>query len=734
MTRKDAELRERGAKSGAEKPKGLSRRSLLKGVGGAALAAAGASLASVISARAQVGGLEAGPVVPTFRLPTGSLSYLDRKQYSHNMEVVSHISGATISGGEPLMALWARGKQRLLPAAGGWVDISDPKKPVLMNKGVIRGNGTVTYNTKLKKWIMMCTAAAPLTSATPEYPNGAYDKPLRDKSTGYKGLRGIRNYDITDPAKPNMLQEFNTGEKGNGTHHNFYDGGKYAYLDCGWDDQLRLENHQRPYSNALMIVDMSDPANVQEVSRWWVPGQRLGEEDEYKKYIFANDHSSWTGNHGAITVPKRVEDGGTLGYGGFGAFGMYVMDLSDIKKPKPAGHVQYEFNAIGAIPFHTCYPLNADAAHPRLQNMVVAVHEALEADCREVYHTPYMVDVKDPHNPKIAALFPRPKAPESAPYSDFCFARGRFGSHNTQCWLAPGTERPEIMSIAWFDAGLRVFDLSNPLAPKEGGVLCAASRRRNGELRQLVAGNVGELLCGVGSKFDLGGVPRRKLLPLLPGAGEAGARTTQSGEVDGRALQHGLGRSNTAQRVLRQIDQPDGVASWPPVSGLVSLGPFSSGGLTLVSVARWAAAQCVVADASTLGSAREITSLTCVFNRYQASFADVLVSRPQWPQRFCVRPSNCLCGACLRGACLRGDCLRLQLSVHAADVVVGLGKWRNAAILRDSCGARIVSGKREWKVLGIPVQKFLEIAGTCCDVLLGIKDIADGEIGCGFRP
>ena len=180
---------------------------------------------------------------------------------------------------------------------------------------------------------MMCTASTPLTGASPEYPLGQYNKELRDKVLAYKGLRGIRNYDITDPTKPNLLQEYSTGEKGNGTHHNFYDGGKYAYLDCGWTDQLRLENHQRPCSNALMIVDMSDPANVQEVSRWWVPGQKLGEEEEYKKYRFAGDHTAWTGNHGAITVPKRVEDGGTIGYGGFGAFGMYVMDLSDIKNP-----------------------------------------------------------------------------------------------------------------------------------------------------------------------------------------------------------------------------------------------------------------------------------------------------------------------------------------------------------------------------------------------------------------
>ena len=52
---------------------------------------------------------------------------------------------------------------------------------------------------------------------------------------------------------------------------------------------------------------MSDPARVQEVSRWWVPGQKYGEEEEYKKYRFAGDHTSWTGNHGAISVPKRVD-------------------------------------------------------------------------------------------------------------------------------------------------------------------------------------------------------------------------------------------------------------------------------------------------------------------------------------------------------------------------------------------------------------------------------------------
>jgi hypothetical protein len=464
---KNSDSSEGNAHESAARHERLSRRDLLKSTAGAMLAAASAGLSGAIGAGAQVSGLYTSNQPPELPLPMGSLTYLDQKQYIHNMEIVSHLSGSTISGGEPLMAMWAKGKQRLLPAGGGFVDVSDAKNPAVLNKGVIKGPGCVVYNTKLKKWIMMCTAAQPLTGATPQYPHGQYDKELLDKVLAYKGLRGIRNYDISDPTKPNLLQEYNTGEKGNGTHHNFYDGGQYAYLDCGWDDQLRLENHQRPFSNALMIVDMSDPANVQEVSRWWVPGQRLGEEEEYKKYIFAGDRTSWTGNHGAISVPKRVEDGGTVGYGGFGAFGMYCMDLSDIKHPKPYARAQYEFNAFGTIPFHTCLPITSDAAHPRLQNLLVCTHEALEADCREVYHTPYVIDVKNPRDPKIIGFFPRPQSPPDAPYTDFCFARGRFGSHNTQCWLQPGAPKPNFIAMSWFNAGVRIFDISDPTHPKE---------------------------------------------------------------------------------------------------------------------------------------------------------------------------------------------------------------------------------------------------------------------------
>ncbi|HSL24171.1 MAG TPA: hypothetical protein VK886_21735 [Vicinamibacterales bacterium] len=53
----------------------------------------------------------------------------------------------------------------------------------------------------------------------------------------------------------------------------------------------------------------------------------------------------------------------------------------------------------------------------------------------------------NPRNPRVVGLFPRPVAPKEAPYTDFCFARGRFGTHNIQPWLSDPTQPKET---AWF--------------------------------------------------------------------------------------------------------------------------------------------------------------------------------------------------------------------------------------------------------------------------------------------
>src|SRR5580704_1412102 len=104
----------------------LSRRSMLRTAAGFALGAAASGLAG--SARGQEQGIMPdGGTVP-YRLPMGALNYVDQKQYIHNMEIHAHFptkGGVTIGGGEPLTTLWARGKQRMIPGSGGFIDISD---------------------------------------------------------------------------------------------------------------------------------------------------------------------------------------------------------------------------------------------------------------------------------------------------------------------------------------------------------------------------------------------------------------------------------------------------------------------------------------------------------------------------------------------------------------------------------------------------------------------------------
>ena len=442
------------------KPAGVSRRQVLAGSASVALV----GLAGAMGARAQYTGImEGGGGVP-FRLPMGALNYLDRDQYIHNMEIISFTEGAAMRAGEPLMSMWARGSQRLISTVNGWLDVSNPRKPKNIDMGMPM-RGTVSFQESTGKWIFMRTHGEPLTGAGPGQPHGRWHEEVFREASSFDGLRGISTYDINDPGDPKLLGEFSTGPTGSGTHHNYYDGGRYAYLDAGWSDQFRMENAQRAHGNGLMIIDLSDPANVKEVSRYHVPGQLFGEEDAYKKYWFAGDHAAWTSSHGAPSVPERVEDGGRFGYGGFGHFGMITFDFSDISNPRPVSKLLWDNEAIGGIPYHTVFPV-VDG-NGQFTNIIIGIPEAIEPDCREPYKPVQVIDVSDPRNPEIIGLFRRPVPPEDAPYNDFCLSRGRFGTHNSQCFIAPGASNPNIVATTHFNAGVRITDISDRNKPRE---------------------------------------------------------------------------------------------------------------------------------------------------------------------------------------------------------------------------------------------------------------------------
>jgi hypothetical protein len=90
-----------------------------------------------------------GGTIP-YRLPMGAMDHLDRKQYMHNMEIHCHFpttGSVTIGGGEPLISMWARGKQRMIPGLGGFIDISDGRNAFQVNKDLCpEVCGNVAYN------------------------------------------------------------------------------------------------------------------------------------------------------------------------------------------------------------------------------------------------------------------------------------------------------------------------------------------------------------------------------------------------------------------------------------------------------------------------------------------------------------------------------------------------------------------------------------------------------------
>jgi hypothetical protein len=61
--------------------------------------------------------------------------------------------------------------------------------------------------------------------------------------------------------------------------------------------------------------------------------------------------------------------------------------------------------------------------------------------------------------------------PRGLPYTNFCAKHGRFGPHNqNQHWHSPFTQHSDhLVYLTYFNAGLRIVDISDPRLPREVG-------------------------------------------------------------------------------------------------------------------------------------------------------------------------------------------------------------------------------------------------------------------------
>src|ERR1700674_2915010 len=123
-----AETRHSNAKTRAlensrNKALGPTRREFLRAAAGTGLALAGSSVAAWADHHGH----------PT----PNSLTYLDRRMYVHNMEILAHFLPGHVRNGK--MQLMSIGNRRYMFQQGDVIDVSNVGKPPSYNKGGLEG-------------------------------------------------------------------------------------------------------------------------------------------------------------------------------------------------------------------------------------------------------------------------------------------------------------------------------------------------------------------------------------------------------------------------------------------------------------------------------------------------------------------------------------------------------------------------------------------------------------------
>ena len=261
-------------------------------------------------------------------------------------------------------------------------------------------------------------------------------------------LPAVLLWDISDPENPKQVGSWQGGATG--AHRNSYPGGKYAYLSTSYPG-FKL--------HIMVILDVSDPAHPKEVGKYWQPGQKDGEPPSPFPEGF----------HGPVNVSPD---------GKMASFGytpdVVNLDISDPTHPKLIGklHITEPFAQVGMQSVHTVLPLWD-------RKLLYVSSEASKERCQDNgLNFAGMIDNSNPAKPRLISIFPPPVPPPGLPYTDYCDKGGRFGPHNVSQEIHnPAIQQPgKLMTVAWFNAGVRVFDISDPRLPKEVGYFMPPER------------------------------------------------------------------------------------------------------------------------------------------------------------------------------------------------------------------------------------------------------------------
>ena len=359
--------------------------------------------------------------------------------------------------------------------------------------------------------------------------------PKADKSKFYMlrvfGNQAHEVWDVTEPAKPNLITTIGKGLKG--THKNFWecDTG-IAYLVSG--------NPQWRTNRMTQIYDLSDPAKPVFIRDFGLVGQQPGAGGPVPISL-----------HGPIsTGPKgnRV----FFGYGTNTEGVLQIVDrdklLNGPKEPTPENLLYPQVARLDLPPMHgahTVFPMFGvdipEFAHNylgRVRDFIVVTDEAIQKECLEGRQMVWFVDITTETKPFGVASWTVPETKEN-----FCAKGGRFGTHSSNENMTPIYYK-KIMFFAHFNAGVRALDVRNPMNPKEIAFYIPPANA-----------NTVALLAPPGMEAPV---------PFTE-ASKKKAIQTNNVEVDERGLIYIVDRANSGMHILELTGSARSIADWSQV-------------------------------------------------------------------------------------------------------------------------------------------------------------------------
>jgi hypothetical protein len=308
------------------------------------------------------------------------------------------------------------------------VDVTDPAAPEVVN--FLTGpDNTSTLQVDLCGSIMVTS----LEKHIPGFggnPNAGFEE-------------GVVIWSLDDPVQPRKLSQFRTG--GTGTHRNGYPGGRYVHLTA---------NMVGFSGNIYVILDIDDPQHPVEAGRWWVPGQ----------HVAGGEQPAQPG----ISLHGPAVPVGDIAYLPYGSAGAIVLDISDVSAPRQIGGLSF------SPPFRMQFGVHSIVPHPErsvayLNSEGVVEKKGTVPDFFLGSDHVSVVDISDPTDLQLISIFPRPVPPPGASYADFLDRPGWSGPHNqSQLHHNPDVApQGDFVYLTYFNAGLRIFDVSEPRQPTE---------------------------------------------------------------------------------------------------------------------------------------------------------------------------------------------------------------------------------------------------------------------------